>query len=177
MCCSRCTDVGLQEVAPGEQRLHLALDLHPLLLAGLARLDLGRLDDRLTLGLGVATVDLSLTFSVGDGGVGGALGEQQRAADRLGLGDRRDRRRDRIDRRRRLGVGRTGRLQLLHLGHRGSGPGFHRRGLLQRRLERRRHARLEGVDLGGVVAVALDRLEPGRADVLRGDGHVIGQLS
>ena len=37
-------DVGLQEVAPGEQRLHLALDLHPLGLAGLAGLGLGVLD-------------------------------------------------------------------------------------------------------------------------------------
>ena len=91
-------DVGLQEVATGEQRLHLTLDLHPLGLAGTSGVALGRLDELVRLGAGgveagggVITCGrqqpVGLGLGIGDGGVGGALGEQQRAADRLRLVD------------------------------------------------------------------------------------------
>ena len=91
-------DVGLQEVAPGQQRLHLALDLHPLGLAGPAGLGLGLLDQLGGLGAGAveagggvvassAEQPIGLGLGLGDRRVGRALGEQQGAADRLGLVD------------------------------------------------------------------------------------------
>ena len=46
-------DVGLQEVAPRQQRLDLALDLHPLGLAGPAGVGLGPLDERRRFGAGL----------------------------------------------------------------------------------------------------------------------------
>ena len=46
-------DVGLEEVAPCQQCLDLALDLHPLGLAGPTGVGLGRFDERLGLGAGL----------------------------------------------------------------------------------------------------------------------------
>ena len=67
-------DVGFEEVAPRQQRLDLTLDAYPLGLSGPAGLGLGGLDDVVRFALGV-----------GDRGVGGALGEEEGAADRLRL--------------------------------------------------------------------------------------------
>ena len=68
-------DVGDQEVAPGDERLDLALGLDPLVLVDLAALDLGVVDDLRRLGAGGGDDARSFRLRVGDGGVGRALGE------------------------------------------------------------------------------------------------------
>ena len=160
-------DVGLQEVAPGEQGLDLALDLHPLGLAGapgLARASSTRrsaswraasrpdaASSRAAASTRSASAWASATVRVG-----GALGEQQRAADRLGLVD------GVPHLRLGSGLGALGGLlgQLLEAGDGGPGPGLHRRGLVLGGLQRRRDLLDEGVDLGLVVA-PLGGLEAG----------------
>ncbi len=95
-------DVGLEEVAPGAQRVDLGLDVQALGFAGspslLARLVEqpcrhlpGRVDRLGGLGARFALDPLRFGFGLGDGGVGGALREQQGPADRFGLVDRRRR--------------------------------------------------------------------------------------
>ena len=153
-------DVGLEEVPAGEQGLDLTLDLNPRRLALAASLEPGLLEQFVGLLAGPGDHPLGLRLGVSDGRVRGALGEQQRAADRLGLVGARPGG---------GGVG-AGLGELLETGDRGPGPGLHRRGVVLGRLERRGRLLEEGVDLGRVVA-PFGLLEARVADQLRVQGH------
>ena len=159
-------DVGEQEVAASEERLHLVLSGDLLVLDGAARLETS-IVDRLG-GHGARRVEhtsgfvarlaqqpVGLDARLGHRLVGGALGEQQRATDDLGVAAAR--------RCRCCGRTRCHLLRhFLQLGHGGAGAGLHRGGLVLGELDRAGDLFLEGVDLVGVVA-PLDDLEAGAA--------------
>ena len=176
-------DVAEQELTAGLERLDLVGRGDPLGLAGLARLGAslfhelrrhlaGRVECGIGFGAGGGADPVGLGLGFGDRGVGGALGEQQGARDRLGLvgahlhrcagcvgfGCRGARCRCRV------GGGRRRLLLFLESGDGGTGAGFHRRGLLLGLLECGCCVVEQGVDLGGVVSLA-DGAERRTADL------------
>ena len=95
-------NIAEQKGAAREQRLHFALDLHPLGIACTARLGLGfvvqsvdnflsAVDQLVGLILGSAGQSSGFSSGLGNSRVGGALRQQQCAADGVGVGGGRDR--------------------------------------------------------------------------------------
>ena len=167
-------NVAQQEVATGEQRLHFVFCAHALILNGAASLET-RVLDRLD-GHGARTVEharrlvaslcrdaVGLRTGLHDRCIGGALGQQQGAADHVGVATV-------------TGGGCLTRVaggllrDLLQLGHGGPSPGLHRCGLVLGGLDRSGYLRTKRLNFVGVVTL-LDGLESGTANRLRADVH------
>ena len=168
-------DVAQQKVASCQQRLHFVLRTHALILYGASRVE-ARVFDRLgshhagavehsrCLVASLCCDPVGLCAGLYDRCIGGALGQQQRATDHVGVttvavGGRC------------LALAARGLLRhLLQFGDSGACPGLHRSRLVLSRLNCCGDLRTKGFNFVRVVTL-LDGLEAGAANRLWADVH------